>query len=82
MRSLLQDFTSVIFDAFDRAADYLLGNDARFQYLRIIPSQMQPARRASSVQVMFLPWLTNLTISRSGPLISRSSRASCFCTLV
>ena len=34
MRSLLQDFTSVIFDAFDRAADYLLGNDARFQYLR------------------------------------------------
>ena len=40
MRSLLQDFTSVIFDAFDRAADYLLGNDARFQYLRIIPSRM------------------------------------------
>ena len=59
MRSLLQDFTSVIFDAFDRAADYLLGNDARFQYLRIIPSQMQPARRASSFQVMFLSWMTN-----------------------
>src|SRR6266853_1582425 len=25
---------------FDRAADYLLGDDARFLYLRIIPSQM------------------------------------------
>jgi hypothetical protein len=41
------------------AADYLLGNDARFQYLRIIPSQMQQARRASSFQVMFLSWMTN-----------------------
>jgi hypothetical protein len=27
---------------------------------------------------MFLSWMINLTISRSGPLISRSSRASCF----
>ena len=27
----------------DRAADWVLGNDARFQYLRIIPSRMWPA---------------------------------------
>jgi hypothetical protein len=40
----------------------LLGNDARFQYLRIIPSRMEPARRANSFQVMFLSWLTKFTL--------------------
>ena len=48
-------------DCFNRivAVDWVSGNDARFQCLRIIPSQMQPARRASSFQVMFLSWMTN-----------------------